>query len=505
MFELDLTEPQIYYLRIETQTAVSTQLNVWQPQAFLNKHTTQHFLWGCFYGAYLLIIIFYSAFWCWTRERAHLIYILYVTLNLLISFFSGGWPRQFFPDMGEIFYIKLLGTWIALAAPIATIFTFILLKIEQSKWRWVPKTLITISIFLSPLCIALVINNAYGLAMMIIQSFIALIVLVGMLIGIYRSMQGDKSAQLFLFAFSFFYCGVLWRFLKNAGLLEHNFWSNNAYQFGAFIHMLVMSVGIFSSYSRLRRENQEIEYRLNTESELRQQQAEFLSMVSHEFRTPLSIISSASDNLLIDTELPQRAKGRIEKIVRANNRMTSLMDEYLSYERLVAESTKRNHQLIDLSAVVRKVEIEQRDCEGPEIKFTSATPVLVYGDHELIRVAIQNLVNNAKKYAPAGSMINLETFADQDLGKVIVRDQGPGIADEDKPHIFRKFFRGTHSTGKAGVGLGLHLAQSIVEKHHGMIEHRNLQPMGCEFIISIPLASDPLQASAGDIQVALKS
>jgi len=110
--------------------------------------------------------------------------------------------------------------------------------------------------------------------------------------------MGNSNARLFLFAFSFFYIGVCVRMLKNMGFIEPSIFTENGYQIGAFIHILIMSGTIFSLYSNMRKDKQKAEFRLQAEINFRNEQTDFMAMVSHEFRTPLTIINASSENLL---------------------------------------------------------------------------------------------------------------------------------------------------------------------------------------------------------------
>jgi hypothetical protein len=88
---------QTFYLRVQSQTAMSSSVYLWRPEALLKYSGNETFFWGSVFGAYALVILFYGAFWLWTRERVHGIYTLYVLVNFLAAFFTGNWPAQLFP------------------------------------------------------------------------------------------------------------------------------------------------------------------------------------------------------------------------------------------------------------------------------------------------------------------------------------------------------------------------------------------------------------------------
>jgi signal transduction histidine kinase len=488
-FELNLDDlqPHTYYLRVVSQTALSASLVISQPSAFVQHHALIRFLWGAAYGVYLLMVVFYGLYWMWTRERLHWLYTLYLGTNMMASFFSAGWPRQMLPPMSEQMYLFWLGFWICLAAPVGTLFTLEILQVRGGRLGVMGRWLERFSLGLFPLGLGLILSGQYGWAMSVVQPYMVCLIALSFGLAIWRACHRDRLARFFIVAFGPFYIGVTWRFLQNIGWIEHSFWGNHAYQIGAFIHMLVMSVGVFTLYARLRREKQQVEYRLHSESQMRQQQADFLGMVSHEFRTPLSIIASTSENLLADRDLSPAARLRVDKIIRANKRLSALMDEYLSYERLVTDASGNEYQAVDLVQVARRVRSDVGDAEGPAIQLQASEPVRVMGDAELLRVALQNLVTNARRHSPSGAEVRVVVRQQEGMAEVIVEDQGSGVAEHERSHIFDKFYRGGNALGQPGAGTGLYLVQSIVRQHQGTVEQRNLSPTGCRFIIRLPV------------------
>ena len=487
-FELQLPDltPKTYYLRVVTKTSMSASLVVWQPQPFVQHHAETRLIWGAVYGACLMIILFYGVWWIWSRERIHLIYALYVTVNFLASFFSAAWPRQLFPQMSEDTFLLITGFCISLAAPVATYFTFEILQLKTGPLRRVPLSVKTLSVAMCLVSMTLVGMGQYGTAMPIIQFYILNFILLSAAIAGWRALQGDRNAQLFLIAFGIFYIGIAWRFLKNIGWLEPNFWSNNAYQIGAFGHMLIMSMSVFASYSRLRHDKEQVEFRLQAESQRRQEQANFLGMVSHEFRTPLSIIATASENLLAERGISDASRSRVEKIIRANKRLSALMDEYLSYERLAADARPTGQDCVELGQLVRSVAGDMTDVEGPPVQVHSLDSVTIVGEAELLRVALHNLVINARRHSPAQGVVTVRVARRGHEAEVVVEDQGEGIDQNERAKIFDKFFRGNNALSKPGAGMGLYLVKSIVEQHGGRVEQRNLAPTGCQFVIILP-------------------
>jgi signal transduction histidine kinase len=332
----------------------------------------------------------------------------------------------------------------------------------------------------------------YHLAMPALQSLSMVTIAVIMGWVVIESGRGNKAARLYLLAFSFFYFGVVWRYLRNVGWVEPNFWNDNAYQIGAFVHMLLMSVGIFASYNRLRRDKEQAESRADAEARMRLEQRDFMAMLSHELRTPLTIMGASVDNLLDDAGLSHPARQRVEKVQRASERMRQLVENYLSSERLMLEKEQQVLTLApcDLARLCQQIHDEVADQDGASLTLALPPSLMVWCDKELLRIAITNLVGNARRYSPADTSVALKLELTGGVVHVLVQDQGPGIVDSERAHLFKRFFRGQHALHLQGTGLGLYLAQAIAKRHGGSVSVRNLAERGCEFCLRLPDRGD---------------
>jgi len=488
VFELTLkdTLEHTYYLRLASQTSMATTLRVWQPEALLKSSANETFFWGSVFGAYLLGIAFYAAFWLWTREKIHLLYTLYVAVNFLAAFFTGAWPWLLMPNADTELLTQLLGVWVSLPLALGALFSVVFMGLDR-RWPRTSRYFLAACWSVSALGIALVLTGGYRQAMPLVQGASMLAIVLLMFAAIYRSFKADRTARFFLFAFSFFYAGVIWRYLLNIGWLEPSFWNDNSYQMGAFIHMVVMSIGIFASYNRLRRDKQLAEARVEAESRQRQEQREFMAMMSHEFRTPLTIVSASVENLLNDAALGEKALHRIHKIRRANERMAQLMENYLSNERLLLDETSNTRAPCDLAEVCRLVKDDLADAEGCPVSFLAPPALRTHGDKDLIRIALLNLVTNARRHNPPDKTIEVEPRARDRHAEICVRDQGPGVSPDDIDHIFKRFFRGRSALDQPGAGLGLYLVRSIAQRHDGSVTVANRPEGGCEFFLRLPI------------------
>jgi signal transduction histidine kinase len=465
---------------------MNVSLSAMQAKFFVEKTGFENFIWGLLFGGYILTIVFYLLFWFWTKESIHKLYIFYISVNFLSGFFTGGWPIVLFENLTSYYLIIFLGIFIALSIYTGTAFSSKFIDLESKIPRF-NTALNYSSIAAAIIGVSFILGGYYHFIMPFIQGYSVILIVTFMASSIYYSFKGDSKARYFLFAFSFFYAGIIWRYLRNTAVIEPNFLNENIYQIAAFVHMIVMSVGIFANYNQLKKDKNRAEIRAQAEAKLRLEQREFLSLVSHEFRTPLTIAGVSADNLLQQTDLSKESRHRVEKIIRANERISSLMDSYLSKERLIMDTQDIRLENNEISEICRLAINDMPNPEKSLIKLTFNEKIFVNCDAGLIRIAINNLIQNALKFSPEPGSIELQISTQSDFAFITISDKGPGIPEDEIPMIFARYYRGKNSLNAPGAGLGLHIIQTIILRHGGSVSARNLKPNGCEFSISIPL------------------
>ena len=227
-------------------------------------------------------------------------------------------------------------------------------------------------------------------------------------------------------------------------------------------------------------------------SERREQEAQqkrFVSMVSHEFRTPLSTIDGAIQRLeMTGDEADEATQKRYRKIATAVERLLGMIEEYLTPERLAAIGRKRQPNEISPEALLETVTEQARLRRGAVMLQIDNLPQWLRCDPQGLRLCLDILVDNAIKYSPDGSPITISGRRAPDGGvELSVTDFGPQIAAEELPKVFDKGFRGAGVAQVPGSGLGLYMARSVVEVHGGMISVENIPESGKKFRIWLPL------------------
>jgi signal transduction histidine kinase len=232
------------------------------------------------------------------------------------------------------------------------------------------------------------------------------------------------------------------------------------------------------------------------------QQMDFVATVSHELRTPLAVIRSAAQNLSAGVVLDAKQAQRYGDLIEGEGkRLTEMVEQVLEYAGLSGNRRPVMARPVDVAAIVRDVVSSSSpllDAEGFQVEMSLAAdlpPVLA--DEAGIRRALQNLINNALKYAADGRWLGISArTATTRTGpevQIAVSDRGRGIAAEDLAHIFEPFYRGRYALERQihGNGLGLSLVRRIAEAHGGRITVASSSGSGSTFTLHVP--ADPAQ------------
>ena len=221
-----------------------------------------------------------------------------------------------------------------------------------------------------------------------------------------------------------------------------------------------------------------------------------LSSVSHDLRTPLAAIAGASSSLLTSSSLDDQTRRELLQMVYEEaERLSRLVENLLYMTRLESGNMIVHKQWQPLEEVVSTAleRLSQQLSAHPiEIKIASDFPFVPF-DGILLEQVLMNLLDNAAKYAPAGTPIDIHAWMDEDEALVQVADRGPGLAAEDLERVFEKFYRGAHTTATAsrGAGLGLAICSAIIQAHGGRIWAENRSGGGACFLFSLPLEGPP--------------
>ena len=226
--------------------------------------------------------------------------------------------------------------------------------------------------------------------------------------------------------------------------------------------------------------------------EAEQLKSTFISVISHELKTPVSLIKGYADTLRREDAKwdDQTVRESLGIIVEESDHLSRLIDNLLEASRIQAGGLKLKPNHFLLPPLIEKLAAGfglQTKQHHFQIDFEPDFPP-VYADEQRIQEVLTNLISNAVKYSPEGGTIFVGGRADGEWITVYVADEGVGISHEDQPSIFERFFRvENHLTRSTqGTGLGLYLARAIIEAHGGRIWVESMPGKGSIFIFSLP-------------------
>lgn len=243
--------------------------------------------------------------------------------------------------------------------------------------------------------------------------------------------------------------------------------------------------------TRLQSQARELEQALGKEKEINSLHKQFVTMASHEFRTPLAIIDGSAQFMAREADklTPERVVQRAEKIRGAVSRMTKLIESTLTVARLDAGKIEIEARPCDLRALIADVcERHQELSPSHQISMDlEELPDSIIADYRAMDQVLTNLLSNAVKYSPGSPAIRVRGWRAGAFALVSVRDHGLGISEEDAPKIFSRFFRAQNAAGTVGTGIGLNLVKELVTLHGGAVHMESRAGLGSTFTIRLPV------------------
>ncbi len=218
-------------------------------------------------------------------------------------------------------------------------------------------------------------------------------------------------------------------------------------------------------------------------------QTDFVSNVSHEFKTPISAIEGYTTLLQNTQNIDEAENAYIEKILFNTHRLSSLVSNILLLSKIENQTIQTNRQTYSLDEQIREVLVSmEADWEPKEIEFdVDLDSVAYYGNETLMSHVWSNLLSNAIKFSPQGGLVKLRLTQQAEDLIFQIEDRGPGIGEEAQKHIFDKFYQEDTSHKEEGNGLGLSLVKRILANTGGTIQAENMPEGGCRFTVAMKM------------------
>lgn len=269
----------------------------------------------------------------------------------------------------------------------------------------------------------------------------------------------------------------------------------------AYLIYCAMAFSVVYIYLRYKTSQTRLEYEVKIahletekEKELNEKKLAFFTEMSHEFRTPLTLIINPIKDMIRSENQREHAES-LNIVYRNASRLLSLIDQLLLFRKADTEGNKLKITKINYTNLCKEVYLcfsQEAYKRNVAYIFNCPDEVYIYGDRQKIEIALYNLLSNAIKYTPVGGFIHLDV-TENDLETITsVKDSGPGIPQIAGDRIFDKFYQSIDkgSVLKPGFGIGLYLAKNVTESHHGTIGYQTEEGKGTTFILTLLKGKD---------------
>jgi signal transduction histidine kinase len=522
-------EPVTFYLRLQGTHVNNFNVVLWQPERFVSAALLEQLLWGLLLALHGILML--TNLWAYlsTDDTDSGLFSLFIFVTFASIFFLEGFGYQYLLDGSPVLNDALAVTFWMLSPPVAYLFMLHYVGLigvrATSRWpTWLvlgmtvwAVIVIAIDQWLHPLWTRPTYNTTQLVSGFLLPAILAW----------QGFFQHVREARIMLLVSLPTLLGVGLRVGRNLSLLPPHLVTDSAYYLGYGAYLLLANYTVSQRYLRLRREKedaqalalaasrraeQELERRVaqrtaDIEEAMRQVQTSlelerklmsnhraFYATVSHELRTPVAVIAATAENLaMLDSYAEPSTSARYRKIVDASKRLSTLLDRYLRQDRFdrsggLGRSSPVNLGLLleDAAQAARMTghgQSVQIDVEAPGEPFVC--------DEVLTRLALNSLAENAAKYTPVGATIVVRGRVEiQQDGRrqatIEIVDDGPGISSLDLPKVFDPAFRGANAAGVPGTGMGLPLAQRMIELQGGVLRLDSGPGHGTRAVVVLP-------------------
>jgi signal transduction histidine kinase len=239
-----------------------------------------------------------------------------------------------------------------------------------------------------------------------------------------------------------------------------------------------------------KRAAEKLEASLKAERELNEMKSRFVSMASHEFRTPLTTINSSATLIqkYFDKKMFDGTPKHVKRIKGAVSNLTNILNDFLSIEKLESGRVNINWTDINLHELFLDIRDEMAGIKKDEqdIKIEGNPVLIIHSDLHLLKNIFINLVSNALKYSKGNDYVIIRYFTENQNTIIEIQDFGIGIPEEDQNKMFDRFFRAGNALNIEGTGLGLHIVTKYLELLNGQISFVSKQNVGTTFTIILP-------------------
>ena len=507
--DLPADRDTVIYVRLVSSSVLNLAAEIHPPSDFISKTTQAILLQEAWMAMAVLIAMVSLLFYYRLRDPLYGYYGLYILAMCVSRISAAGLLPLVVPSYAHL----LADHFISVGSCLTLVFLILFgIRLFSSVITLRINRLLNLILFaavVATLCIPFIRWGNIALPLVILMLITYAIY---SWLSLTLAQQGEDNGWLYFFSFATFVIVCFLMLLRVTGIIDMAWWNVNSFQIGSLIHIFLLVMALaerlyFIEQKALlteRNAKQEavtmakemtIELR-NKQKELEQsleRQIRFIALVSHEYRNPLAIIRT---NLGLISKLEDDPDGNlsfaITKMKRAVTRLVEVLEISLGKVRLSEDMLIVKRQAFMIIPLLYNI-IEQAYDFWPDRQFEFSTDlareVKIYADPELIKTALLNLLDNAVKYSPEGSLVKMHSARLGDKLVIKVVDQGRGIPPADRNRVFEKYYRCRGIGGTKGSGLGLYLVQRILDEHHGQVEITGNDSNGTTVAIMLPITT----------------
>lgn len=492
--------PVTVYLRIESASPISLGGSIHSSNDLLVQTYGAMLRHGLFFGLILAIVLLNLIYFIRTGDVIFLYFSLYSAVVAASFIAIGEIPALFFfPRSG------IVSDYLVCMCYSGELFMFsriAILLFNTSQQENTPNTRFAhwYLVFMSLLACLNVVSIPLGIyheiTMLITGAGLLLFVLV-----LWLSFHYDTTAVpdgvLYLAAFNILNIAYLLFYLRQAGMIPLEWWNSKNFESLAVVYIFIIplfmmrrlraaekktidayraseekAVALAKEMTlELRKSETALKLALECERLIAEKKTRFLSMMSHEYRMPLSVMRSSLDIVDVDSGLSPKSRLKLDKMKRAIERLVDVMDVALERSRLADRHESSEISCFQFAPFIDGVLADFRDlCHECTVNSTLSTGSKeIIGDFQLLKTAFFNLLENALKYSPPDVPIELSSLDETDYIVVRLSNQGGSIDADEADRLFEKYARGRQSGCKSGTGVGLWLVRGIIDSHGGSI------------------------------------